>query len=159
MNFIQKIKNTILFFILLLLLSSGTSCSVKKSVPKGSFRYNGGKVKVKTDVDSVSTKGLAANLTAALTPLPNRKILGIPVRLIIYNWGYSRKKEKSIFDKAGEAPVIFSDSKTKEVEKVLESVAFNNGYFYSEVESKVKKKKWKRKAKVKPNARSVCLHR
>jgi len=149
MSFSQRVKNILLFCVLLLVLSSGTSCSVKKSVPKGSFRYNGAKVKVKTDVDSFSTKGLTANLTAALAPRPNRKILGVPVRLIIYNWGYNRKKKKSLFDKTGEAPVIYSDAKTKEVEKILESVAFNNGYFYSEVESKVKKKKWKRKAKVK----------
>ncbi|MGK0363633.1 MAG: outer membrane protein insertion porin family [Saprospiraceae bacterium] len=149
MKFILEIKNIFLFSALLLLLSSGTSCSLKKSVPKGSFRYNGAKVKVKTDVDSFSTKGLPANLTAALAPKPNRKILGIPFRLMQYNLGYSRKKQKSNFDEKGEAPVIYSDTKTKEVEKILESVAFNNGYFYSEVESKVKKRKWKRKAKVK----------
>jgi len=153
MIFIQKIKNILLFSSLLLLLSSGTSCSLKKSVPKGSFRYNGAKIKVKTESDSISTKGLSANLTAALAPKPNRKFLGIPVRLMIYNWGYNRKKQNSKFDKRGEAPVIYSDTKTHEVEKILESVAFNNGYFYSEVESEVKKHKWKRDAKVKYTVR------
>ena len=143
------IKNTVLFLVLLLLVSGWSSCSLKKSLPEGAYRYNGAKVKVETEDDDVSTSKLSTDLTAALTPKPNRKILGIPFRLMIYNLGYNKKKDKSFLKKAGEEPVIYNDNTTKEVRKVLESVAFNDGFFNTDVKSEVKRKKRKRTAEVK----------
>ncbi len=142
-------KNTIIFSVLLLLVSGWSSCSLKKSLPEGSYRYNGAKVKVESKINGVSTSKLSTNLTAALTPQPNRKILGIPIRLMIYNLGYNKKKEKSALRKAGEEPVIYDDNITKDIKKVLESVAFNDGFFYAEVNSEVNKKGRKRTATVK----------
>ena len=149
MNSFLKVKNILLFSVLLLLVSGWSSCSLKKSLPEGKYRYNGAKVKVESKVEGVSTSKLSTDLTAALTPQPNRKILGIPFRLMIYNLGYNKKKGKPIFQKAGEEPVIYEESTTKEVKKILKSVAFNDGFFYTEVESEVKKKKRKRTAEVK----------
>lgn len=148
MIFSRKTKHIVSFFLCLLLVGGWSSCSLKKSLPEGRYRYNGAKVKVKTNADSIATNKLSTDLTAALTPQPNRKILGIPLRLMIYNIGYNKKKDKSFFKKTGEAPVLYDDNTTKEVRKILESVAFNDGFFYAKAESKVKKKEGKRTATV-----------
>lgn len=139
MTFTLKKYYLFLFVIVVFLALTGTSCSFKKSLPEGAYRYTGAKVKVEV-ADSIKLGDLEYDLTTALRPKPNRKLFGIPWRLIAYNAFYSKKKDKVVFlKKMAEAPVLYDKAVKEEMEKVLKSVAFNNGFFNAETESEVDK--------------------
>lgn len=119
------------------------SCNVKKFVPEGKFLYTGAEIEMNTDSTAEDISALKTELEAAL-PEPNSKILGMQPGLYFY---YKAQREKPGFinkflnKKMGKEPVYGSDIDPLGTEEVLENRLENRGFFYSNVNSKVKENK------------------
>ena len=119
------------------------SCSESKYIPKDDKLYVGAVVHVVPDSGSMTKKKqkvIEKELLDLTRPRPNKKILGVRVKLWFYN--ISGKKEKGlgafIRKSLGEPPVLFSAVDPKENEEILKNHLENKGYFFPEVFSKIK---------------------
>lgn len=124
------------------------ACSNTKKLPQSESLYTGSKIRI---VDKTATKKerkfLAKELNGAVRPLPNKKTLGMRVKLRLYNFAGEPKKPKGfknwLRNKVGEPPVLTSTVSVPTNEKLLENVLHNRGYFFNDVAGSivVKKKK------------------
>ncbi|HVG15609.1 MAG TPA: BamA/TamA family outer membrane protein, partial [Chitinophagaceae bacterium] len=111
-----------------------------KNLPEGEKLYTGAKVNLETgsSMPSRSKKVLRSDLQAMTRPKPNTRLLGIPVKLAIYNT-FAKAKPKSIFgklrDKMGEPPVLLSSVDLTRNSKVIQSHLENKGFFRTALES------------------------
>ncbi|HEU4497269.1 MAG TPA: POTRA domain-containing protein, partial [Flavobacterium sp.] len=132
---IRNFKYTLSFAILLI-----WGCSNLKYLPEGDALYVGGKVKVEDSLLSKKErKNLEAELQPLLRPKPNRKILGMRLKLYAYNIAGEPKKEKGfrywLRNKVGEPPVLFSQVDMAYNESILQNHAENKGFFKVRTES------------------------
>lgn len=132
------------FWAILFLLAS---CSSTKSLPEGEKLYTGATVKIDgSEVSARQKKVLKNNLQGLTRPKPNSSVLGLPIKLYIYNT-FAKKKPKSIWgklrDKYGEPPVLLSSVDLAQNVTVLQSHLENKGFFRAKVtgDTVVKKKK------------------
>ncbi len=73
------------------------ACNNVKHLPKNEALYTGASVSVKgPNLESRQKKTLRADLAGLARPKPNSKVLGLRLKLAIYNMFY-KKKEKSFF--------------------------------------------------------------
>ncbi|MFT3946028.1 MAG: BamA/TamA family outer membrane protein [Agriterribacter sp.] len=135
------------------------SCSTTRTVPAGDALYTGANVTVKAGHLSNKKKKTIRTAMEALTrPLPNKKILGIPFKLIMYNLAGDTVKEKSIGGwirrKFGEPPVLLSSVSVDRNNAVLQSNLQNEGYFQAVAEGDtiVKNKKAKAEYTITPGS-------
>ena len=122
-----------IFVVVVVLLAS---CSATKMVPDGDALYLGATIKFDSSgLRSKERKELKADLSALTRPKPNKRILGIPFKLLFNNIKWLRKK--------GEPPVLLSDVNTEYNQKVLQSHLENRGFFAANVrwDTTVKRKK------------------
>lgn len=130
----RRMKHTA-FLILIVLLAS---CSATKKVPDGDALYLGASVKFDSSgLKAKERKALRSDLESLTRPRPNKRILGIPFKLLFNNVSWLSKK--------GEPPVLLSDVNTTYNQKVLQSNLENRGFFAANVrwDTTVKKKKAK----------------
>ena len=140
----QRNSNIILIIICLFLIA----CSSTRSVPADDRLYTGAQVKVDvpSSISVKQKKVLRSDLKGLTRPKPNSRLLGIPLKLNIYNM-FAKAKEGSFFGKLrerwGEPPVLLSQLDLEQNEKVLENFLENKGFFHAEVkgDTVVKKKK------------------
>ncbi len=115
------------------------SCSTTKSVPAGEHLYTGAKVELGEN-KKLATKKLVEDVYSVLSPKPNDKLFGLPLRLYLYNL-FDNGKEKGILawarDKIGQPPVLFREDYPQEVDKLIENRLFNNGYYTGTVDHEV----------------------
>src|SRR5688500_6793509 len=114
-----------------------TSCSNTRHLPDGDKLYTGANVNI--DGPSLLTrdkKVLRADLDALTRPKPNTKLLGVRLKLSIYNM-FRNKKENSFFgrfrEKNGEPPVLLSQLDLHQNTRVLQNHLENKGYFKATV--------------------------
>lgn len=112
------------------------SCSPTKHLPPNEKLYTGPTI-VLTGVSTTrEKKTLKEDLEGLTRPKPNSRILGIPLKLNIYNL-FRNKKAKSFWgklrDKFGEPPVLLSQVDIQHNTKVLQSHLENKGYFRAQV--------------------------
>ncbi|MGZ5218698.1 MAG: translocation and assembly module lipoprotein TamL [Chitinophagaceae bacterium] len=134
--------NYIVIFFLLALLAS---CSTTKKVPDGDALYLGASIKFDSSgLSAKKSKALRSDLGQLTRPRPNKKILGIPFKLLFNNTKLFRKK--------GEPPVLLSEVNLEHNEKVLQSSLENRGYFVAKVrgDTTVKRKKARATYTVRP---------
>lgn len=116
------------------------ACSSTKSVPEGDRLYTG--ATVKWDGKKPRDYGtLKANLESSIRPKPNKKVLGMPIRLYLYNLGKKPKGKGLNYllrNKWGEAPVLLSAVKADYTSNVLEQYLVDNGFFQALVASEIK---------------------
>jgi outer membrane protein assembly factor BamA len=109
-------------------------------VPAGDRLYTG--ANVKWEGKKPNDYGtLKENLGASIRPKPNRKFLGMPVRLWLYNLGKEPKGKGLNYllrRKWGEPPVLLSQVRRDYTSTVLREYLVDNGYFQSEVVSAIK---------------------
>lgn len=110
------------------------SCSTTRTVPKGDALYTGADVKVSGEqLSNKKKKAIKEEMKVLVRPLPNKKILGIPFKLMMYNLPGDSVKEKSIGGwirrKFGEPPVLLSSVSLDRNNAVLQSDLQNQGYF------------------------------
>lgn len=118
------------------------ACSTTRTVPEGDRLYTG--TDVKWEGKKPKDYGtLKENLDKSVRPKPNRKFLGMPIRLWLYNLGNEPKGKglnHLLRNKWGEPPVLLSQAKRDHTSSVLREYLVDNGYFQAEVTSDVKNK-------------------
>ena len=126
--------NRIIFFLGIIILFA--SCSATKGLTDDQVLYRGAKVKIESTNQKMSKnekKDFEDELEALLRPKPNSKILGMPVKLWIYNAFNPKHKSKGlghwIQTKFGEPPVIASASALEKNRAVFQNHLENRGFF------------------------------
>ncbi|WP_160712099.1 BamA/TamA family outer membrane protein [Chitinophaga solisilvae] len=117
-----------------------SSCSTTRSVPEGDRLYTGSSVKW-TGKKPKDYSTLTEGLKKRIRPTPNRKFLGMPIKLWLYNLGNEPKGKGLNYllrRKWGEAPVLLSQAKPDYTGTVLKEYLVDNGYFQAGVTSSVK---------------------
>jgi outer membrane protein assembly factor BamA len=127
--------NTIKIFIFLLIGSFLlAACSNTRHLPPNEKLYTGARVTVTGPSLTVrEKKSLKEDLSGLTRPKPNSKILGIPLKLSIYNLFGKAKKGlfKNLRDKFGEPPVLLSQVDLQQNVKLLQNYLENKGYFHA----------------------------
>ncbi len=123
--------------LLLLILALAASCSTTRTVPEGEYLYTGAEVTVNTPDSTLKTKNLQSQLAREIKQRTNRKILGMPIRLWVYN-SFGQKSGKKnlgnwIQNTIGEAPKLYDPDATRQIAVNMENQLFNKGFFYPEV--------------------------
>jgi outer membrane protein insertion porin family len=113
------------------------ACSPTKHIPEGDALYTGAKVKLNaSNVSSQQKKVLNANLKEMTRPQPNSRFLGIPFKLMLWNFFYT-EKEKGLKAKLqrrlGEPPVLATDVNLENNTQLLEGHLQNKGFFDTDV--------------------------
>ncbi|HRN56263.1 MAG TPA: hypothetical protein PLL71_07415, partial [Agriterribacter sp.] len=157
-----KPANTLFVATIALLLAS---CSTTRTVPAGDALYTGADVKVEGErLSNKKEKAIREAMEALARPLPNKRILGIPFKLMMYNLAGDSVKERSIGGwirrKFGEPPVLLSSVSIDRNNAVLQSDLQNQGYFQAEVagDTIVKGKKARAEYTIKPGDQYTINH-
>jgi outer membrane protein insertion porin family len=125
-----------------LLISAGlffSYCNSAKYILANDTLYTGAKIQIDSSILSHrEKKKLKTNLLSITRPKTNSKILGLRIKLWIYNLAGKPKKKKSIRswvkDKFGEPPVLASSLDLERNSKILQSYLQNKGYFQALVD-------------------------
>lgn len=129
------------------------SCSATKTVPQGSYLYTGHSLEVDFNKKTKNKSYYEGEIASQLGPKTNRKILGMPIRLWVYNKYAHVKKEKGLKaylkNKIGEKPVLFDPSYADQIVANLRNEAVKLGFFNPKISYKYVKKPKKKKAKIK----------
>ncbi len=111
-------------------------CSATKTVPKNDFLYTGASIKItQTNVPSKQKRAIRNTLKDLPRPRPNSKVLGMPLKLWIYNIGSNKGLGKWLRRKYGEAPVLLSDVNLGLNVEILDNYMENRGFFKVNVRS------------------------
>src|SRR3990170_519251 len=107
----MALRQSSIFFCIVIFLFA--SCSSTKSLPEGDKLYTGATVKLNgSGLPSRQRKVLKSDLQGLTRPKPNASVLGLPIKLYIYN-AFAKKKPKSLLgklrDKYGQPPVLLSN--------------------------------------------------
>lgn len=143
---------TRLFFLAIafLALCLGSGCTGTGRLAEGERLYTGAKIKISKLDKDWSTKTLKADLKkAVILPRPNKKILWMRPRLVLY-YMFKNSRENSfgtfVANRMGQAPVLYAPKTANRQRELLEERAGNDGYFKVRIESE--EKLGKRKAKI-----------
>lgn len=128
-------KLNLIFVLICTLLWAG--CSNTKYLPANEKLYDGATVKINgPTLSSQQRKILKSDLAGLTRPKPNSKVLGMRIKLSIYNM-FRNKKPKSFWGKLrskyGEPPVLLSQVDVPHNSLVLQSHLQNKGYFNGKV--------------------------
>ena len=113
-----------------------TSCNNLKKLPAGERLYTGSEVVFDDTIKS--KKEIRSELQKLVRPIPNSKILGMRLRLTLYNLGKPTKKKglnHLLRNKWGEPPVLFSKARPDYTATVLNNYMWNHGFFKSTTEA------------------------
>jgi outer membrane protein insertion porin family len=119
-----------------LLMSALTSCHESKYLTANQSLYTANKTQIQSSVPMKKSeqKKWGKEMQAYLRPKLNSKILGIRVKLWIYNIAGTTNKKKGIKHwlkyKIGEAPVLASPAILRNNAEVLQSHLENKGFFH-----------------------------
>ncbi len=127
-----------------------TSCSNTKYLKEGDSLYTGSKVTFKDhDGRSSNRKILQKDLENAVAPKPNSKVLGVRLKLSIYNLAGDTSKKgliRNAIRNFGEPPVLASGLNLPKNKDLLINILENKGFFYPEVVARSETKKRKTNA-------------
>ncbi len=147
-------KGTPILILLSALMLMASSCSNTKHLPKGETLYLGSNVDIKDkEAEKRERKVLEGDLTKAVLPRPNKQVLGIRLKLTVYNMakGYdSTRKPKGLRKlllKFGEPPVLTSQFNMEKNRQLLVNILENRGFFYPSVTGELKTNETKRKSR------------
>lgn len=116
------------FTVLLACLLAG--CNTTKYVPENDALYMGARVKItQTDVPSKQKKAIRSTLEDLTRPQPNSRILGMPLKLWMYNIGSEKGLGRWLRRKYGEEPVLLSAVNIYRNVEILDNYMENRGFF------------------------------
>lgn len=130
---IKKPKLAYCFLFVSLILAF--SCNNTRYIPDNDALYTGHSVKLKNSTASAKeNKAMISGLQGLIRPKPNSKVLGIRLKLSIYNMGGKPdtgrvRGLKKLFRKYGEPPVLLSQVNLQKNEQVLTNNLENRGFF------------------------------
>ncbi|MGF1923473.1 MAG: BamA/TamA family outer membrane protein [Bacteroidia bacterium] len=131
----QRIR-PILYLLIFLVLAG---CSTTRRLKPGQYLYTGAEVKINPDSSAKidDQKQVKKTLETKTRPRPNKSLLGVKWKLLLYNLAPDTVKPKGIGNwlknKIGEAPVLLSEVKVKYNNDVLKSYLISQGYLQAEV--------------------------
>jgi outer membrane protein assembly factor BamA len=148
------------FRYILILAFIFSACSTTKYLAPGQKLYDGGIVKLADtagNIDPKDAKGVKEELSGLLRPRPNSKILGLRVRLWIYDKTRTTRKKGFrhwLNTKFGQPPVLISEVDVDKNSQILQSRLQNESYFQAAVSGDTTSKHKIAKANytVEPNA-------
>ncbi|NTS43058.1 BamA/TamA family outer membrane protein [Flavisolibacter sp. BT320] len=109
------------------------ACSPTKHIPQGDALYTGADVTLTAqNVKPGQEKILRADLKGMTRPKPNSRFLGIPFKLMLWNFFYTTKEKglkKNLQNKLGEPPVLASDVDLDANTQLLDNYLENKGFF------------------------------
>jgi len=126
-----------LIFLPVFVIILASSCSTTKYLAPGQKLYTGADVKI-TDKNTTKNeaKALSAEMSGLLRPQPNGAILGLRVKLWLYE-RYKTPKKKGlkhyISTKLGEPPVLINSVDLVKNSSILQNRLQNEGYFLANV--------------------------
>ncbi len=127
-------KFTCTYLLIAVLLSA---CSTTKFLPPGQKLYTGANINITDKFTKKSeAKALTTELDALLRPKPNGKILGLRVKLYIYEKTKTNKLrglKHWLNTKFGEPPVLVSSVDLDKNSNILQNRLQNKGYFIAQV--------------------------
>jgi outer membrane protein insertion porin family len=127
-------KSRYLFIFIAVFLSA---CSTTKYLGPGQKLYTAGKVNITDkDLKKSDKKGLTADMESLLRPIPNGTILGMRVKLWIYERYKTPKKrglKHYLSTHLGEPPVLISSVDLDKNSSILQNRLQNEGYFLAQV--------------------------
>ena len=120
------------------------SCSSTKSLPDNELLYTGATIKTQNDtaISRSERKDISSELEDLTRPIPNARVLGMPIRLWAYNAAYNKHKK---VEKGGlfwnlfrrltraEPPVVSSELNLEKNREILENRLENKGFFHAGV--------------------------
>jgi outer membrane protein insertion porin family len=114
-----------------------SACSTTKFLAPGQKLYTGGQVKIADkNIKKSDSKALTADLESLLRPRPNGKILGLRVKLWIYDKTKTNKKRglrHYLNTHLGEPPVLLNSVDLVKNSTILQDRMQNLGYFQAQV--------------------------
>lgn len=118
----------------LLLIFFFAACSPVKHIPKGDALYMGAKVKLENATNSTKQekKVLLEDLEGLTRPKPNGRFLGIPFKLMLWNFFYTTKNKglkHNLQNRLGEPPVLASSVSLSANTTLLQNHLQNKGFF------------------------------
>jgi outer membrane protein assembly factor BamA len=134
---IKKLNSFLCISIFLLLFSS---CSNIRYLPEGEKLYIGADVELNPTEKIEDKKEIKKEATQMVRPEPNGKVLGLRVKLWIYNIARTPKRKGLSYwlkNKVGEPPVLYSKVNPVLVTQLIDSRLFNKGIFRPISEYKV----------------------
>ncbi len=154
-NHYNSRRQSLYLFIYLVSLVVLSGCSNMKYIPEGEQLYTGGSVKLISS-NKIKGKGaLVKEAEKAIKPKPNGKILGLRVKLWIYNKAANTTKEKGFKHwlkyEVGEPPVFLSVVNPTATSEFISARVFNKGYFKSSVSYETIQNEAKNKARIEYN--------
>lgn len=143
-------KTLLQIFGMLVFAATVSSCSNTKHLPKDDTLYIGARVNIKdNEVTKRTRKVLNEDLEDAVRPRPNSKILGVRLKLTIYNMAGDTSKRgfiRNTLRKFGEPPVLASTLDLQKNNDLFVNVMENRGFFYPKVQSHTDTRKKKTRA-------------
>ncbi len=134
--------NKILLLAITLLIAA---CSGTRHLPPGEKLYGGAKIKLVSSENIRNNKKQFINATvnAALRPRPNKRFLGMRLKLCFFMAAGESPKNKFTrwLKKQGEAPVLIKDISPNATAKIIDAALFNIGIFNSSTSYNTIKKK------------------
>ncbi|WP_437921662.1 BamA/TamA family outer membrane protein [Sphingobacterium sp. LRF_L2] len=132
-----KVCSAATYFIVLLFIAA---CNPTKYLTEEEKLYNKGNVHLPQDtLSNEKREGYEEHLEGLLTPKPNKKLLGMRIKLGLYNMGGGPDTAKSgikrWIKKQGEKPVLLSDVNREYNENLLRNTLENLGFFNAYVTS------------------------
>jgi outer membrane protein insertion porin family len=115
-----------------------TACNNIKYLPANESLYTGAKIEVKgPELKKKQRKNIKSELQALTRPRPNSKVLGMRIKLWLWNIGGNPKRKISVrrlIKKLGEPPVLMSSVNVERNVAILQNHLENTGYFRAAVE-------------------------
>jgi outer membrane protein assembly factor BamA len=137
---IKKTKLTSCYFLCTVIaLTFLAGCNNTKHLPANDALYTGASVQLKDSTANTSKKErgvLTTQLNGLTRPRPNSKVLGMRLKLGIWNLskGYDTSKPKGLnklLRKWGEPPVLLSQVNLRKNEQLLTNFLENRGFFHA----------------------------
>ena len=127
------------------------ACSNTKHLPAGESLFLGAKVDIKDRQTSKrERKTIQGDLEKSVRPTPNKTILGMRLKLTIYNLAGEPKKPKGLRHwlrtKVGEPPALTSQFYMSKSTQLMQNILENRGFFYPTVTGTTKTRNQKTKA-------------
>lgn len=121
------------------------SCTGSKFLPEGKHYYSGAKFKFLKDTVEVKKKNIEIALEEILEPKANGQVFGSRPAVWFYHVTGEPNKNKGfrywVKYKLGKKPIYLSDVDEKAMSNRLKNYLVNDGYFRSQVEYALKKRK------------------
>ncbi|MBL7718301.1 MAG: BamA/TamA family outer membrane protein [Flavipsychrobacter sp.] len=123
----------------LLLLLAWTSCNTTKHLTEEQHLLRNNSVNIKSPQPITRRGELNDNLERLVAQKPNnRNILGIPFKLLLYNYRYEKYQNDpthfQLQSKTVEPPVIYDSTLIPRAVQNMRGYLYNQGYFYSKID-------------------------